>query len=92
MNMRDRINEADEVEKAAIKRVQDTILGTDNPKDAAQAAYYMSNVKKNNIEKMRLMTERPTEIVEDRTPEAALKSLVSRGIIKPVEEIHENQD
>lgn len=86
MNMRDRINEADAVEKLAMQRVKDTIYGTDNPKDAAQAAYYMSNVKKNNIDKMRLMTERPTEIVEDRTPESALRSLISRGIIKPVEE------
>lgn len=86
MNMRDRIKESDEVEKVAIKRVLDTIAGTDDPKAAAQAAYYLSQVKKNNIEKMRLMTERPTEIVEDRTPEAALRSLISRGIIKPVEE------
>lgn len=88
MNMRDRIKESDEVEKIALKRVKDTILGTDNPKEAAQAAYYLSQVKKNNIEKMRLMTERPTEIVEDRTPESALRSLISRGIIKPVEDNH----
>lgn len=86
MNMRDRIKESDAVEKMALKRVHDTILGTDNPREAAQAAYYLSQVKKNNIEKMRLMTERPTEIVEDRTPESALRSLISRGIIKPVEE------
>lgn len=86
MNMRDRIKESDHVEKLAIKRVMDTIAGTDDPKAAAQAAYYLSQVKKNNIEKMRLMTDRPTEIVEDRTPESALRSLVSRGIIKPVEE------
>jgi hypothetical protein len=86
MNMRDRIKESDEVEKVAIKRVLDTIAGTDDPKAAAQAAYYLSQVKKNNIEKMRLMTDRPTEIVEDRTPESALRSLISRGIIKPVEE------
>lgn len=89
MNMRDRIKESDEVEKIALKRVKDTIAGTDDPKAAAQAAYYLSQVKKNNIEKMRLMTERPTEIVEDRTPETALRSLISRGIIKPVEE-HEH--
>lgn len=86
MNMRDRIKESDAVEKAAIQRVSDTIFSTDNPKEAAQAAYYLSQVKKNNIEKMRLMTERPTEIVEDRTPESVLRSLVSRGILKPVEE------
>lgn len=86
MNMRDRIRESDEVEKVAIQRVKDTIFSTDNPKEAAQAAYYLNQLKKNNIEKMRLMTERPTEIIEDRTPESALRSLISRGIIKPVEE------
>lgn len=88
MNMRDRIKESDNVEKLSIQRVMDTIQGTDDPKVAAQAAYYMSQVKKNNVEKMRLMTERPTEIVEDRTPESALRSLISRGIIKPVEDNH----
>lgn len=86
MNMRDRIKESDAAEKQAIQRVLDTIQGTDDPKAAAQAAYYLSQVKKNNVEKMRLMTERPTEIVEDRTPESALRSLISRGIIKPVED------
>lgn len=86
MNMRDRIKESDEVEKLALKRVKDTIYSTDDPKNAAQTAYYLSQVKKNNIEKMRLMTERPTEIVEDRTAESALRSLISRGIIKPVED------
>jgi hypothetical protein len=86
MNMRDRIKESDAVEKLAIQRVMDTIYSTDDPKAAAQAAYYLSQIKKNNIEKMRLMTERPTEIVEDRTAESALKSLISRGIIKPVED------
>lgn len=86
MNMRDRIKESDNVEKLAIKRVLDTIAGTDNPKEAAQAAYYLSQVKKNNIEKMRLMTDRPTEITEDRTVESALQSLLSRGVLKVVEE------
>lgn len=86
MNMRDRIKESDAVEKKAIQRVMDTIAGTDNPKEAAQAAYYLSQVKKNNIEKMRLMTDRPTEITEDRTPESALQSLLNRGILKVVEE------
>lgn len=86
VNMRSRIGEADAAEKLAIKRAVDTILGTDNPKEAAQAAYYLSNVKKNNIEKMRLMQDKSTEIIEDRTPDQALRSLMSRGILKPVEE------
>lgn len=86
VNMRSRIGEADAAERLAIKRAVDTILGTDNPKEAAQAAYYLSNVKKNNIEKMRLMQEKSTEIIEDRTPADLLRSLMTRGIIKPVEE------
>lgn len=83
--MQDVITRAAEAEKLAIERVHDTMYATDDPKAAAQAGYYMSQVKKNNVEKLQVMTGQPTHIIEDRTPEAALKSLIQRGIIKPVQ-------
>lgn len=82
-SMRDIIRDASEVEKLAIKQTKDNILA-EPAKNAAQSAYYLSQVKKNNVEKLQSMTGRPTHIIEDRTPEAALRSLVQRGILKPV--------
>jgi hypothetical protein len=81
--MRQIIRESAQAEALAVQRVLETIYATDDPKAAAQAAYYLSQVKKNSIEKLRLLGDKPTEIVEDRTPEMVMRNLVARGIIKP---------
>src|SRR6266446_2751189 len=88
-HMRELIKESSAGEKLAIQRAIDTMYGTDDPKAAAQAAYYLSQVKKTNVEKLQTMTGQPTHIIEDRTPEAALRSLVQRGILKPVGDLPE---
>jgi hypothetical protein len=82
-SMRQIIRESSAAEAEAVQRTMDTIQGTDDAKNAAQAAYYMSQVKKNSLEKLRLLTDKPTEIVEDRTPEMIMRNLVARGILKP---------
>lgn len=82
--MREVIRNSTQAELDAIQQTLDNIKG-ETGKNAAQAAYYLSQVKKNNVEKLQSMTGQPTHIIEDRTPDAALRSLVQRGIIRVAE-------
>lgn len=84
--MRDTIHQASEAERLAIER---TISGFEkqiSAKDASQAAFNLSRVKQNNVDKLQTLLGRPTQIIEDRSAEQAIKRLIAKRIIKPITE------
>lgn len=82
--MRDIIAMAEGAEKLALEKAVAGIENATNmaPEKLAQAALQFSRVKQSNVEKLFQLEGRPSEIIEDRSAEAALKALVARGILK----------
>jgi len=82
--IRDTIHLASEAERLAIQK---TVDGFDNPmgaKDSSIAAFNLSRVKRDNVDKLQTLLGRPTQIIEDRSAEAAIKKLIARKILRPV--------
>lgn len=84
--MRERLAQAGEAERLAIEK---TIAGLTNghsirPTEAAQAALSMSRVKATNIDKLLTLTGRPNAIIEDRTAQEAVRSLVHKRVLRVV--------
>lgn len=52
----------------------------------AQDALSMARVKKENIDKLLALTGRPQQIIEDRSAEQVVKSLIAKKILRPVRE------
>jgi hypothetical protein len=84
--MRDIIRQAADAERLAIEK---TIEGLSRPmsgKDASQAAFNLARVKKENVDKLQTLLGRPTQIIEDRSAESAIKRLIAKKIIRPMTE------
>lgn len=89
--MRETIHQASEAERLAIeKTVEGFASKTVGARDASQAAFNLARVKKENVDKLQTLLGRPTQIIEDRSAEAALKKLIARKILRPV--IHEDDE
>lgn len=86
--MRDTIHQASEAERLAIEHVVTSFEGATRitAKDASQAAFNLSRVKQNNVDKLQTLLGRPTQIIEDRSAEQAIKRLIAKRIIKPITE------
>lgn len=83
--MRDIIRQSADAERLAIER---TIEGLQKPisgKDASQAAFNLARVKKENVDKLQTLLGRPTQIIEDRSAEQAIKRLIAKRIIRPMD-------
>jgi hypothetical protein len=82
--MRDIIAMAEGAEKLAIEEAVKGINRTANmaPEKLAQAALQFSRIKQSNVEKLFQLEGRPSEIIEDRSAENALKALIARGVLK----------
>lgn len=74
--------------KAEMLAIQKTIEGLENGslrgRDASQAALAMSKVKGENASKLLAFTGRPTQIIDDRTAEEAVRALMAKRILKKV--------
>lgn len=86
--MRERLAQAAEGERLAIQKVIDGLHGANfiRPSEAAQTALSMSRVKATNMDKLLAMTGRPNHIIEDRTAQEAVRSLVHKRVLRVVED------
>ena len=80
--MRDTIRQAGAAEQLAIQRSLEGLQRNISGKDASQAAFNLARVKKENVDKLQTLLGRPTQIIEDRTTEAAIKRLIAKRILR----------
>lgn len=70
------------VQRRAIERADEELGRQTTAKDASQTALNMSRLVKDNVEKLLVLTGRPSEITDDRSARSAYNALVAKGILK----------
>lgn len=53
-----------------------------SPKDTSAAGLSLTRIKKENMEKVLTLTGRPSQIIDDRSTQSALNTLIAKGILK----------
>lgn len=79
--LRERMVEQSEVEKIALQKTREA-LENDEVRDPARTMRDVAHAKGQNIDKLRVMTGRPTDITENRSLDELVKALASLGIAK----------
>jgi transposase-like protein len=79
--IRERMVEQSELEKLALDKTREA-LENDEIKDPARTMRDIAHAKSQNIDKLRVMTGRPTDITEHRSLDELVKALSSLGIAK----------
>lgn len=83
-DMREIVNQAADGERLAIERTMEGLEKPIDAKDASTVAFNLSRTKRENAHSMLTLQGRPTQIIEDRSAENAVKKLVARKIIRLV--------
>jgi methionine synthase II (cobalamin-independent) len=84
-DMRDAAREAIEVQRLAVQRARERLEGGRDD-DPAKSAASLARVAQSNTDKLMTLTNRPTQIVENRSVDELLRSLVASGALHLADE------